>query len=52
MGEDRDAVLLQLKELNRLLTAEPKLSIVPGHDKGRIEQLVAGGLLKAGFEAR
>ncbi len=50
MGEDRDAVLLQLKELNRLAAAEPALQLVPGHDKPRIVELVAGGFLKAGFE--
>jgi glyoxylase-like metal-dependent hydrolase (beta-lactamase superfamily II) len=50
MKEDRDAVLLQLKEINRLMTAEPKLQVIPGHDKGRIDALVAGGFLKAGFE--
>lgn len=50
MGEDRDGVLLQLQELNRLAAAEPKLTVVPGHDKPRIEQLVAGGFLKSGFQ--
>ncbi len=49
MGEDRDGVLLQLKELNRLAAAEPKLQMVPGHDKSRIEQQVAGGFLTSGF---
>ncbi|MBS1149323.1 MAG: fold metallo-hydrolase [Myxococcaceae bacterium] len=50
IGEDRDGVLRQLQELHRLGKDEPKLQLVPGHDQPRIEQLVAGGFLKAGFE--
>jgi glyoxylase-like metal-dependent hydrolase (beta-lactamase superfamily II) len=50
MGEDRDAVLLQLKELHRLAEAEPKLQLIPGHDKPWIDQLVAQGFLKPGFK--
>ncbi len=50
MGEDRDGVLLQLQEINRLIAAEPPLQAVPGHDKQRLDQLVAGGFLRAGFE--
>jgi glyoxylase-like metal-dependent hydrolase (beta-lactamase superfamily II) len=49
IGEDRDGVLLQLQELHRLAAAEPKLKIIPGHDKPIIEGLTAGGFLKAGF---
>ncbi len=49
LGEDRDGVLRQVSEIHRLAAAEPKLQVVPGHDKPRIEALVAGGFLKAGF---
>ena len=49
LGEDRSEVLLQLQEIHRLMAAEPKLQVVPGHDKPRIEALVAGGFLKAEF---
>ena len=49
IGEDRDGVLLQLKELNRLEAAEPGLQLVPGHDQPRIATLVAGGFLERGF---
>ncbi len=49
MGEDRDGVVRQLKELNRIAAAE-KVTLVPGHDRPRIEALVSGGLLTKGFE--
>jgi glyoxylase-like metal-dependent hydrolase (beta-lactamase superfamily II) len=49
MGEDRDQVGLELRELHRLAAAEPKLSLVPGHEASRIAKLVAAGLLKEGF---
>jgi glyoxylase-like metal-dependent hydrolase (beta-lactamase superfamily II) len=49
MGEDRDGVLLQLKELHRIAETEPAVKIVPGHDRPVIEKLTAGGFLKAGF---
>ena len=38
--------------MKRIADSEPKLVVVPGHDKARIEQLVVGGFLKGGFEAR
>jgi glyoxylase-like metal-dependent hydrolase (beta-lactamase superfamily II) len=50
MGEDRGLVLLQLQEIHRLATAEPKLNVVPGHDKSRIDLLVSSGLISQRFE--
>lgn len=48
MGEDRDGVVRQLKELNRIAASE-KVQVVPGHDRRRIEALAAGGFLTKGF---
>jgi glyoxylase-like metal-dependent hydrolase (beta-lactamase superfamily II) len=48
--EDRRAVFGQLKELARLHEAEPKLSIVPGHDGAVVEALVTDNVLSKGFE--
>jgi glyoxylase-like metal-dependent hydrolase (beta-lactamase superfamily II) len=50
LKEDRRAVFGELQELARLHEAEPKLSIVPGHDGATIETLVANGVLEKGFE--
>lgn len=49
MGEDRDLVLDELAELNRLAAAEPSLTIVPGHDGPVIDRLIAAGALIKGF---
>jgi glyoxylase-like metal-dependent hydrolase (beta-lactamase superfamily II) len=49
MTEDRNQVGLELRELHRLTQAEPKLTLVPGHDAAYIAKLVAAGLLKPGF---
>ena len=45
LGEDRDAVLAQLKALNALKAAEPNLHIVPGHDPLAVTALEDKGLL-------
>lgn len=50
--EDRDAVMLELAELSHLSKAEPKLALVPGHDRPRVEELTAAGLLRRGFAER
>lgn len=49
MGEDREGVLRQLKELNRIQTSEKNVHVVPGHDRPRMDALVAEGLLTKGF---
>jgi glyoxylase-like metal-dependent hydrolase (beta-lactamase superfamily II) len=49
IGEDRDAVMLELAELHRLSQAEPQIHQVPGHDGPRVDELVAQGLLGAQF---
>jgi glyoxylase-like metal-dependent hydrolase (beta-lactamase superfamily II) len=50
LGEDRDAVMLQLAELKRLHDAEPSLVIVPGHDVKHTGELMTAGALVAGFK--
>lgn len=49
--EDRDAVFGQLAALKRLHAAEPGIHIVPGHDGGAIDALIAAGLMKSRFSA-
>lgn len=49
LKEDRAAVLRELAELNRLSKAEPKLTIVPGHDAPLVDDLIARGLLVSRF---
>ncbi|HET9390861.1 MAG TPA: MBL fold metallo-hydrolase [Steroidobacteraceae bacterium] len=48
-GEDRDAVLRELAELNRLHHAEPHLNMMPGHDPGVLASFLQAGLLTKGF---
>ena len=50
LGEDRAAVLLQLRELGRLKRDEPKMHFVPGHDGEALAKLKADGLLAEGFK--
>lgn len=50
MGEDRDGVLLQVKEIHRVAEAEKALVVVPGHDKPHIASLISRGLLTAQFQ--
>lgn len=45
MKEDRDAVLLQLQELHRLMNEEPRLQLIAGHDRDQVDALVASKLL-------
>lgn len=50
LKEDREAVMLELARLNELQAANPRLTIVPGHDPVRLEALVEQGLLGKGFQ--
>ncbi len=47
--EDRHAVLAEFAALKRLAQIEPSVRIVPGHDEGVVEKLLADGYLKTGF---
>jgi glyoxylase-like metal-dependent hydrolase (beta-lactamase superfamily II) len=49
MNEDRDAVMRELIELDRLHDAEPKLQMVAAHDGECLEHLEQAGLLVKGF---
>lgn len=49
LGEDRAAVLRELQALARLARAEPRLTIVPGHDAPLVDALAAKGLATKGF---
>lgn len=49
LEEDRDAVMLQLAELNRLQKENPELAIMPGHDTGVLSRFLGKGLLLRGF---
>ena len=48
-GEDRNRVLEELAELNRLHAADPELHMMPGHDAATIDSFVNTGLLVKGF---
>lgn len=50
LGEDRDAVLLQLAELKRLHEAEPGLVMVAGHDGDQMTGLLRDGTMIKGFK--
>ena len=50
LGEDRGAVLLELRELGRLKREAPKMHFVPGHDGAALATLTADGLLIQGFK--
>jgi len=50
LKEDRDAVMLQLAELNRLQREEPRLLIMPGHDPAVLAGAIDAGMLKPGFK--
>jgi glyoxylase-like metal-dependent hydrolase (beta-lactamase superfamily II) len=47
--EDRAAVFGQLGALHRLHEAEPRISIVPGHDGAAVKQLIDVGLMRPRF---
>lgn len=49
MNEDRDQVMLELAELNRLQKANPELVIVPGHDPEKLKQMKDKSLLLPDF---
>lgn len=48
--EDRDAVLHQLRALQKLALTNPQLTLVPGHDGTEIGKMIAAGWLAAGFQ--
>ena len=50
LKEDRHAVFGQLKALSDLHAAEPKITIVSGHDGEVMETLLKDGVLSKGFE--
>lgn len=47
--DDRTAVMLQTMALHRLAAAEPKMTLVPGHDGPAIAALEGAHLLRRGF---
>lgn len=50
LGEDRNAVLLELAELKRLHEAEPGLAMVAGHDIRQMDDLMKAGIVNKGFK--
>lgn len=50
MDEDRDAVMLQLSEMNRLQREEPDLFIMPGHDPAVLAGAIEAGHLSKEFK--
>ncbi len=50
LQEDRNAVALELAELNRIALAEPKITLIPGHDAVVYQRLLKDGLLIDGFK--
>ena len=50
LGEDRDAVLLQLAELKRLHEANPDLEMVAGHDIDQMSGFLRTGKILQGFK--
>ena len=50
LQEDRNAVALELAELNRIAAAEPKITLIPGHDAAVYQRLIKDGLLIDGFK--
>lgn len=49
LREDRDAVMLQLSELNRLQREEPAMLIMPGHDPAVLASAIEAGHLSKEF---
>jgi glyoxylase-like metal-dependent hydrolase (beta-lactamase superfamily II) len=47
--EDRTAVFGQLGALHQLHETEPRISIVPGHDRTAVERLIHAGLMRSQF---
>ncbi|MBS2027011.1 MAG: MBL fold metallo-hydrolase [Deltaproteobacteria bacterium] len=50
MGSNRPALSCQLAALDHLQKTEPKVAIMPGHDKARMSELVARGVFKPTFK--
>lgn len=49
VGEDRSAVLAELRAIHALASANQKLRIIAGHDQGNVEEMTSGGVLKTKF---
>jgi len=49
LGEDRNAVLLELAELKRLHDAEPSIAMIAGHDIRQMGDLIKAGTIVKGF---
>ena len=47
--EDRAAVGAQLRALHDLAVSEPKLVMIPSHDTGHLQKLIADGVVKERF---
>lgn len=50
ISEDRDQVMLELAEINRLHAAEPGIVLIPGHDPEVLTHALSTGLLMKGFK--
>jgi glyoxylase-like metal-dependent hydrolase (beta-lactamase superfamily II) len=50
MGSNRPALSCQLAALDHLQKNEPKLAIMPGHDKARMHDLIERGIFKPDFK--
>jgi glyoxylase-like metal-dependent hydrolase (beta-lactamase superfamily II) len=50
LHEDRNAVFAELATLRALHAAEPGLLLVPGHDLGAVQALIASGAMVQGFK--
>lgn len=51
LREDRAAVFGELAALEELHRSQPNVHIIPGHDAGAVDALIANGMLKAEFSA-
>jgi glyoxylase-like metal-dependent hydrolase (beta-lactamase superfamily II) len=49
-GADRNRNACQLAALHRIETSEPKVAIMPGHDKVRMQALLEKGVFVANFK--
>lgn|GEM_PF-151079 len=49
IGEDRKAVLAELKTLHQLMQTNPEIAIIPSHDGAVLKMRTDAGLLVAGF---
>jgi len=49
LGEDREAVFSELATLKALHENDPALIMIPGHDVGAVNAMIAAGTMEAGF---